>query len=206
MLWLLAAVIAGLSLFFNNFQSAFEVFLQKIIFFWEKVYIKRFLLKNTLIHSSSNRKTALVYSVSLAILNFVYVSYYLELSSLSRRKYYEHGGDLVINNPSIYSFQKYLNQSPLQEDLEFSWSIDPIRSAKSTSYETTLPGASPYRIPDYSIQNIRFDLTDLSKQYTLNVNPSLPSPNFIQNIVDQGSYHPYFSLNSEVKNKISDLC
>lgn len=205
LLWLLAGIIAGLSLFFNNFQSAFEVFLQKIIFFWEKVHIRRFILKNTLIHSSANRKTALVYSVSLAILNFVYVSYYIELSSLSRKKYFQHGGELVLNRPNIFKLQKYFEKSKLISDIDFSWTIHPIESAQSTSFEMDLPGLENYSPPDYSIQNIEFAITDLSKQYQHEISPRLPSPNFIENIVDKEGYHPFASFGPQVKNMTWDL-
>ena len=205
LLWLLAGIIAGLSLFFNNFQSAFEVFLQKILFFWEKVHIRRFILKNTLIHSSANRKTALVYSVSLAILNFVYVSYFIELSSLSRKEYYKHGGELVLNRPNLFKLQKYFEKSQKISDIDFSWTMHPIKSAQVTSFEMDLPGLENYTPPDYSIQNIRFALTDLSKQYQHDINPTLPSPNFIENIQDKDGYHPFTFFGPQVKDMTSDL-
>jgi ABC-type antimicrobial peptide transport system permease subunit len=205
LLWILASIIAGLSLFFNNFQSAFEVLLQKILFFWEKIYIRRFLLKNTLIHSSANRKTAFVYSVSLAILNFVYVSYFIELSSLSRKEYFKYGGEIVISNPSIFKFQKFIQESELIQDIDFSWTLEPIRSANLTSFENILPGETPYTPPDYSIQNMSFELTDLSKQYSHGVSLSLPSPNFIKNIINGNGYQPYKSLGNEFEDKTWDL-
>lgn len=133
------------------------------------------------------------------------MSYYIELSSLSRRKFYENGGDLVLKNPSIYKFQQYVDKSELIENIEFSWSIDPIRSAQSTSFEEALPGSTPYRPHDFSIQNVQFSLTDSSKQYSMDVTPTLPSPNFIQNITDKSSYHPYTEYGKKVKDKTFDL-
>ena len=205
LLWLLASIIAGLSLFLNNFQSALEVIFQKILFFWEKIHIKRIMLKNTLIHASANKKTALVYSVSLAILNFVYISYYLELSSLSRKSFYEKGGEIVLNNPSVFQFQKYLSFSDLEPHLDYSWIMEPIKGADHTSYEVQLPGYQSEEIPAYSMQNIIFSLTDLSKQNIHKVDISLASPNLISNLESSSEYHPFMSFKDPVDKLTSNL-
>ena len=194
LLWLLAGIIGGLSLFLNNFQTLCEVILQKVLLFWEKVHIKRLLLKNTLIHSSKNRQTALIYSISLAILNFVYISYYLELSSLSMRSYFEKGGELVLENSSVFTFQKYVKESEMADRLEYSWLMNPIRGADRVDYSERMPGIPEFVAPVYSIQHIEFALTDLSKQYEQEISVSMASPNYISNMSDTSSYKPFKSF------------
>lgn len=205
LLWLLAGIIAGLSLFLNNFQTLCEVVLQKVLLFWEKTHIKRLLLKNSLIHSSKNRKTALIYSISLAILNFVYISYYLELSSLSKKNYFEMGGELVLQDPSLFAFQKYLKHSKLTDKLEYSWLMNPIKGAERVDYQERLPGIPEAVIPVYSIQHISFSLSDLSKQYEQDVTVSMASPNYIHNMPDKASYKPYKSYYDPLNDIILGL-
>ena len=91
------------------------------------------------------------------------------------------------------------------EDINFSWKIDPIASSHTTSFESVLPGATPYTPPDYSVQFMRFHLTDVSKQYSESVELTLPSPNFIKNILNKSGYHPYKSFGPEVTDKTWDL-
>jgi hypothetical protein len=205
LLWLLAGIISGISLFLNNFQSAFEVFVQKIFFFWEKLYVRRLMMKNTLIHSKSNRKTGLVYSISLAILNFVYISYYLEIESMSMQSYYDMGGELVLRHPSLFYFQKYNNMSPLREKVKYTWLMEPIAGSKSTSFEPDLPGFHSSDPPPYSIQHLSFYITDMSKQTTKDISPVLSSPNYTRDLKMKSDFTPYKSFGDPLEDMVENL-
>jgi hypothetical protein len=65
-----------------NLEHFVELFITGLFLFWERAAVRRLVLKNLIAHRNRNRKTTIMYAVSLAFIIFVSVVFSLEIQTL----------------------------------------------------------------------------------------------------------------------------
>ena len=79
---ILILMLFGLVLFSLNFQRILEFLIIYLLFWWEKKAVKSVILKNLIAHRIRNKKTTIMYAVSLGFIIFIYVSYDVQIKSI----------------------------------------------------------------------------------------------------------------------------
>eukprot|EP01028_Stygiella_incarcerata_P008990 TRINITY_DN40584_c0_g1_i1.p1 TRINITY_DN40584_c0_g1~~TRINITY_DN40584_c0_g1_i1.p1 ORF type:complete len:1002 (-),score=203.36 TRINITY_DN40584_c0_g1_i1:2080-5085(-) len=79
---LLMAMLVGFVLLSLNVENIVERFFMYLLFFWESAVVKSLTLKAFVAHRSRNRKTSIMFSLSLAFVMFIVVSVDLQVKSL----------------------------------------------------------------------------------------------------------------------------
>lgn len=77
--FILLGMIYGLSLLATNIQPTLEILVVKVILCWEKVSMKNLILKNLIAHRRNNIQTAIIYSLTIGSVIFLYVSLAMQL-------------------------------------------------------------------------------------------------------------------------------
>jgi len=130
----------GLSILSLNFQNWIEKFLTSSLLFWESSSILSLLRKNLLSHRKSNRKTFLLYSLSLAFVLFVTVSFHIQIETFSYRLQQKYGGLLSLEawgNPDrthfghVRELEEFASSYP--PILDYSWISVPLTSWSNNS-------------------------------------------------------------------------
>lgn len=94
----LLGMLLGLVLLALNFENILERILAYIFFFWENSAIRSLVLKNLIAHRIRNRKTTIMYSLSLGFIIFVAVSFKLQISTFQYTELQKAGSRLVITS------------------------------------------------------------------------------------------------------------
>jgi hypothetical protein len=81
--FILLGLMFGLALLASNVQRLLEMLLVYTVLAWEKSSMKRLVLKNLTAHKERNKLTGLIYSLSIAFLIFLIVSYNIEVQVIS---------------------------------------------------------------------------------------------------------------------------
>ena len=76
---LILAMLFGLSILSLNLEVLLENLFLYILFFWEAAAVMTLIEKNFVAHRVRNRKTFLLFSISLAFIVFISVSYQIQL-------------------------------------------------------------------------------------------------------------------------------
>jgi len=124
---LLVAMLLGLVSLALNLEQLIESLLVHTFLIWEKKAIKSIVLKNLVAHKLRNRKTAIMYAVSLGFIIFVNVSYSMQQASMNYQVQQSYGSYLRINVDNGQAFtpqsamviEQYL--SALPEIQDFAW-------------------------------------------------------------------------------------
>eukprot|EP00004_Rigifila_ramosa_P017455 TRINITY_DN4254_c0_g1_i3.p1 TRINITY_DN4254_c0_g1~~TRINITY_DN4254_c0_g1_i3.p1 ORF type:complete len:931 (+),score=232.52 TRINITY_DN4254_c0_g1_i3:236-2794(+) len=80
---ILFGMLVGLVMFGANLQRLLENLLLFLFFFWEKGVIKHIVKKNLIAHKKRNKKTSMLYSLSLGFVIFVATSFSVNILSFS---------------------------------------------------------------------------------------------------------------------------
>ena len=80
---LLLGMLLGLVLFAVNVQSALELALLYLLFFWEKASMRAVLKKNLVAHKKKNKLTAIIYALSLGCIIFLLTSANLQINFIT---------------------------------------------------------------------------------------------------------------------------
>jgi hypothetical protein len=72
---LLLSMLFGLTILSLNIENLIEQFLTIIFFFWENEAVYDLITKNLVAHRLRNRKTTIMYSLSLAYIIFVTIAF-----------------------------------------------------------------------------------------------------------------------------------
>ena len=81
---ILIGMLFGLVLLTSNCQRFFEVFFTFVILCWEKKSMKKMILKNLIAHKERNRKTVIIFSLSIGFIIMCVVSYSLEIINIRK--------------------------------------------------------------------------------------------------------------------------
>lgn len=115
---LLIGMIFGLALLALNVQHLLErLFVLVFVWWWETPAVVSVVLKNLVAHRLANRKTTLMYSVSLAVIIFISVSFSLQIQSFIYQTRQSNGALLVVNTPSdMHALESILESNPFVRD------------------------------------------------------------------------------------------
>lgn len=92
----------GLTLIGYNFQYIFERFTVYLFLFWESSPIRKLIIKNLGAHRLKNRRTALMYSISVAFVIFVWTTATVEIRTTEYTFLRREGSDLTIEGGKRY--------------------------------------------------------------------------------------------------------
>eukprot|EP01062_Namystynia_karyoxenos_P059026 TRINITY_DN50458_c0_g1_i1.p1 TRINITY_DN50458_c0_g1~~TRINITY_DN50458_c0_g1_i1.p1 ORF type:complete len:1108 (+),score=417.64 TRINITY_DN50458_c0_g1_i1:67-3324(+) len=93
---ILLGLLFGLVLLSLNFEHMLETALTHFFFFWENRAVRTVVLKNLVAHRRRNRKTTLMYAVSLAFIIWISVSWELQTRAVEYRRQQQMGGPLLV--------------------------------------------------------------------------------------------------------------
>ncbi|EFA79184.1 DUF214 family protein [Heterostelium album PN500] len=94
---LLIAMLLGLILLALNLEHLLERLIVFVFLFWEKKAIPSLVIKNLVAHKMRNRKTAIMYAISLAFIIFVNVSYSTQQASMNYKIQQKFGSYLRLD-------------------------------------------------------------------------------------------------------------
>ncbi|KAL6076916.1 FtsX domain-containing protein [Balamuthia mandrillaris] len=94
---LLIGMLLGLVMLSLNLQPLIERVLVAVLLCWEKTAIRAVVLKNLVAHRPRNRKTTILYALSLGFIIFIIISYQSTITSFVRMKEQEHGTYLQVS-------------------------------------------------------------------------------------------------------------
>lgn len=130
---LLVGMLLGMTIFSMNVQSLIETALVYCLFFWEKASIRSIVLKNFVAHRVRNKKTSILFAVSLSFIVFINVSYNLQLNSFLYQQQQRNGCYLKVYTSSSQANPIYFQSSySILENLDtpyieaYSWISFPI--------------------------------------------------------------------------------
>eukprot|EP01080_Neovahlkampfia_damariscottae_P003982 gene3982-7238_t len=103
---LLLAMLLGLIILSLNFEGIIEHFVTYILFFWENNAIRKLIVKNLVAHRLRNRKTSIMFSLSLAFVIFLSIAFKTQIESLQFDQLQDKGARIriqggVINNQNL---------------------------------------------------------------------------------------------------------
>eukprot|EP01119_Soliformovum_irregulare_P020807 TRINITY_DN6797_c0_g1_i1.p1 TRINITY_DN6797_c0_g1~~TRINITY_DN6797_c0_g1_i1.p1 ORF type:complete len:1024 (+),score=319.29 TRINITY_DN6797_c0_g1_i1:58-3129(+) len=93
---LLIGLLLGTTMLAINFQNILEKILIYSLLWWERAAIRDLVGKNMIAHRMRNRKTTMLYAVSLAFIVFVQVSYSLQMESFLYQLQQRNGAYLKV--------------------------------------------------------------------------------------------------------------
>lgn len=89
--FLLVAMLLGLVMLSLNFQSILENIIVTVFLFWEKRPIRTILVKNLISHGERNKKTSIMYALSLGFIIFISVAASLQIQTIEYVKQSQAG-------------------------------------------------------------------------------------------------------------------
>jgi hypothetical protein len=101
---LLMAILLGLVIIGLNLQRASETLILYAGFFWLPSSIRQLVDKNLISHKLRNRKTFLMYSLSIAFIVFIYVTFALQFTAQEYQILQSYGAPLRITFTDHFSF------------------------------------------------------------------------------------------------------
>uniref|UniRef100_A0A6B2KXD7 ABC3 transporter permease C-terminal domain-containing protein n=1 Tax=Arcella intermedia TaxID=1963864 RepID=A0A6B2KXD7_9EUKA len=101
-LFVLLSMFFGITILSVNLQRVGEKIFTFVIFFWENKAIRTITYKNLVSHTIRNRKTFLMFSLSLGFVIFISVTYSLQISTIYYRVQQSMGCNLMVYS-SMYS-------------------------------------------------------------------------------------------------------
>lgn len=122
---LLLALLFGLILLSLNLQHMLEKFLLKVFFWWERPQIPFIVSKNLVAHRQRNRKTSIMFALSLGFIIFITVAYDVQIQSARYRALQQNGQVITMGGRNSYLFDNSavtgLEAAFLKNDLIDSW-------------------------------------------------------------------------------------
>lgn len=109
-LWILLGMLIGLIIFTLNLEYLTQKFFTFIFFFWTSTYIRTLVIKNLIAHRLRNRKTSLMFSLSVGFFIMISVGAKLEITSTNLRILSRRGAEInLVSRGDSYSTPKKLN-------------------------------------------------------------------------------------------------
>ncbi|EGC33767.1 hypothetical protein DICPUDRAFT_56279 [Dictyostelium purpureum] len=161
---LLIAMLLGLVSLALNVEQIIERLVVYLFLFWEKQAIKSIIVKNLVAHKLRNRKTAIMYAVSLSFIIFVNVSYSMQQSSMNYEVQQSYGSYLTIKSKESFFTQ------------EDTYLIDSFLNQMNPEIADYAWVTSSYSIITQTYQSSQ--ITNLGHIYSDNTNLYAVSPNF----------------------------
>jgi len=112
-LWILFGILLGFVILSINIEHLLQKYLTNILFFYSNNYIKNLIIKNLTAHRIKNRKTSLMYSLSIGVFIMISVGFDLIIQSVKK--------DIIMNTGSEIFLEcvneNYYSSNEIKEDL-----------------------------------------------------------------------------------------
>uniref|UniRef100_A0A7S4JAS7 ABC3 transporter permease C-terminal domain-containing protein n=1 Tax=Guillardia theta TaxID=55529 RepID=A0A7S4JAS7_GUITH len=135
---LLMGILAGLVLLSMNIERPVEYVITNIFFWWSESSMRTTLHKNLIAHRTRNRKTTLMYSLSLAFVVFVIVLLSMQIEQFKLNQLRKNGSVLAMYCPTLVKaawaarqIEEFVQENRLVED--FALVSHSFRSVTSQS-------------------------------------------------------------------------
>ena len=103
---LLLCMLLGLILLALNLENFLEWITTFVFFWWENAAIRALTVKNLVAHRKRNRKTTIMYALSLAFVIWISVSFNLQISSFQYRVMQSYGTRMsVLHGSELISYR-----------------------------------------------------------------------------------------------------
>ncbi|KAA6401093.1 MAG: putative DUF214 family protein [Streblomastix strix] len=214
---LLMMVLVGLIMITINFEFIFEKLVYYVFLFWETKSVRFMALKNLTAHRERNRKTTLLFSITLAFIAFLNVIASIVMSLVIDQSYHQNGGDFTVSSDtsdaliaaglqSQYSSSLYYLTQPeeLEKEIreEFSDIVDTIAWASPP-----LDNIYPYQVKT-TISNIGRSHSFIHQVYAASSNfmdNVRPSNLIISDSADNRSFFTKFLISGGGDSPIKQL-
>ena len=165
---LLLGLLFGLILLALNFQHILERILLRMFFFWERPQIPFIVRKNLIAHRARNRKTSIMFALSLGFIIFITVAYAMEITSARFRELQQNGqsvtasvrgGSAYWDMDAVADYEQFLSKSPLVED--WAWMTNRMATSGSewsSTLMTNLGHAYSANVWIYGVTSNFFDV------------------------------------------------
>eukprot|EP00760_Papus_ankaliazontas_P035632 PhM_4_TR7943/c0_g1_i1/m.53665 len=147
----LIGMLLGLVLLALNFQAVLERGITALCFFWEKRAIRKLIIKNLIAHRLRNRKTTLMYSLSLAFILFITVMFNIQIESFKFLTLRGYGSEVIIRGYFTFTEYSAIEKAVRGANMTSEWSY--LARARENnqistvgryrSYRTRMHGVSP---------------------------------------------------------------
>eukprot|EP01102_Stenamoeba_stenopodia_P012723 TRINITY_DN4044_c0_g3_i1.p1 TRINITY_DN4044_c0_g3~~TRINITY_DN4044_c0_g3_i1.p1 ORF type:complete len:1119 (+),score=191.24 TRINITY_DN4044_c0_g3_i1:127-3483(+) len=190
---LLICMLLGLVLLSMNLQNIYERILVTTTLFWEKKAVTSLVLKNLTAHRRRNRKTAVMYALSLGFIIFMYTAYRINIDSILYLQKMRHGTTL-----SIYTWRTSLQRivEPIEAYManssyvtEWAWQSQSLRWSAGDSDESITNLGHVFRDGQtfYAITPNLFDIVEQGFTNVYEMNDTSQYSLFEQLYTPQGS-------------------
>ncbi len=112
-LWILFGILLGFVILSINIENLLQKLITNIIFFFSKNYIKSLIIKNLTAHRVKNRKTSLMYSLSIGVFIMISVGLDILIQSTQKDIIMEIGSEIYLQCVD----EQYYQSKDLKEDL-----------------------------------------------------------------------------------------
>ena len=112
-LWILFGILLGFVILSINIENLLQKIITNIIFFFSKNYIKSLIIKNLTAHRVKNRKTSLMYSLSIGVFIMISVGLDILIQSTQKDIIMEIGSEIFLECVD----EDYYKSNDLKEDL-----------------------------------------------------------------------------------------
>eukprot|EP01125_Pyxidicula_operculata_P017807 TRINITY_DN6288_c0_g1_i1.p1 TRINITY_DN6288_c0_g1~~TRINITY_DN6288_c0_g1_i1.p1 ORF type:complete len:684 (-),score=67.92 TRINITY_DN6288_c0_g1_i1:50-2053(-) len=99
--FLLIGMLLGLTMLSLNLQRLLEKLVLQSFFFWENAAVRSIVSKNMMAHRVRNRKTTIMYAISLGFIIFVSIAASLQISTFEYRQQQSKGCFMRVQNDNV---------------------------------------------------------------------------------------------------------
>ena len=131
--WILLGLLLGLVILSLNVQHLMERLIVLVVFdfclrWFVKAGVRKLILKNLAAHRLRNRRTGIMYALSLAFVIFLIVAYEVQIQSTSYSIRQQHGVYLELTGNYIDSlkYESYINANLMDHIDSYSWITDDL--------------------------------------------------------------------------------
>ncbi|KAA6373196.1 MAG: putative DUF214 family protein, partial [Streblomastix strix] len=184
---ILMMVLIGLVLLTVNFEFVFEKIVAYVFLIWETKVVKFIALKNLTAHRIRNRKTTLLFSITLSFITFLNVIASIAMSMLVDFNYNRYGGDLCLiadTGTGLFSSGIGSDYSPLASYIGDPQVLEYDLMSNFGDIIETLAWASPPLGMVYP-QIIKTSISNIGRTHSFNHKIYATTSNFMDNIRQQ---------------------
>jgi ABC-type antimicrobial peptide transport system permease subunit len=159
-LWILFGILLGFVILSINIENILQKSLTKMLLFFTNSYTKSLIIKNLTAHRIKNRKTSIMYSLSIGVFIMISVGLNLIIQSSQKDIIMETGSEIVLKSVNSFftikdlyldllkmykkNYIEYFSfKTPTITDLCFGSQTTIQNYGKSLEYETFTKGISP---------------------------------------------------------------
>ncbi|KAL4454907.1 hypothetical protein ABPG74_006289 [Tetrahymena malaccensis] len=221
--WILIGLLVGCILLALNVQYLIERFVVNLCFFWVKSAIKTIVIKNLATHRLKNRRTAIIYGLSIAFVIFVWTAMTVQIESADFVTRQSRGAYMTVQNTnsnylSVPTFEKIIKEKLNNCVISHSWqTVNLNRYLNEKGYHRTflthfgkVYEVYPYVVgisPNFLDTTFReeFEETVLSSGTDLDVVRELYTPRGSQSMILGQTYQKVFYNSIDHENPLLNI-